>query len=82
MVEPTDLSPDQRRAVIALLQAEQLDPSYFAFVARHLDAADRGWRWCCGSNCDPCVTKLGRVVDAARRELGPTAGLPERTQDA
>lgn len=49
-----------------LLATEQVDASYLSFVQRHLDADDAGWRWCCGSSCDPCVQRLGRVVDAAR----------------
>ncbi len=48
------------------LAEEQVDTSYAAFVLQHLDAADATWRWCCGSNCDPCVQRLGRVVDRAR----------------
>lgn len=68
-------------AIDALLAAERLDPSYRAFVLQHADAPDANWRWCCGSHCDPCVERLGRVVDGARR-LRPAApdsreGLPK-----
>jgi hypothetical protein len=59
------------------LAAERIDPSYLAFVVRHLDAPDGTWRWCCGSNCDPCVERLGRVVDAARKFAGRHAPPPD-----
>ena len=69
-----------------LLASELIDESYLAFVARHVDACDSTWRWCCGSNCDPCVQGLGRVVDEARRLLGvePVCmpGLPKPAQPA
>lgn len=66
-------SPAFAARVRELLAAEGVDPSYLAFVVRHLAAPDAAWRWCCGSNCDPCVERLGRVVDAARRFAGGTA---------
>ena len=56
--------------IVRLLEAEHIDPSYSAFVLRHLDEAGDGWRWCCGSNCDPCVEGLARVVDAVRQRRG------------
>lgn len=73
-----DLSPDARRKVTEALEREGVDPSYASFVARHLDADDASWRWCCGSSCDPCVQALGRAVDRARHDLrlGPP-GLSE-----
>lgn len=58
--------PDLAASVQQWLAEEQVDASYAAFVLQHLDAADATWRWCCGSNCDPCVQRLGRVVDRAR----------------
>lgn len=61
------LRDDQRAAIARLCADEGVDPSYVAFVAQKLDAADASWRWCCGSQCDPCVERLGRVVDRARR---------------
>lgn len=70
-MEPTDLAPAAADAIRALLAAAGIDGSYLAFVARHLDATDDSWRWCCGSRCDPCVRGLAGVVDAAR-----AAGLP------
>lgn len=69
-MEPTSLPAAASAAIADLLAAEQVDASYVAFVARHVDQPDAGWRWCCGSNCDPCVERLGRVVDGARRLLG------------
>ncbi|MCK5942456.1 MAG: hypothetical protein KAI24_10835 [Planctomycetes bacterium] len=65
-----DLSPEARSTITAACAAEGVDESYASFVAQHLDAADDTWRWCCSSNCDPCVSALGRAVDRARRELG------------
>ena len=81
-MEPTDLSAEAKARIAALLSAEGLDASYRAFVARHLTEPDATWRWCCGSSCDPCVTRLGRVVDGARAALaiGPE-GLPEGPRD-
>ena len=69
MLAPDD-EPLRTAAIVRLLEAEHIDPSYHVFVLRHLREADAGWRWCCGSNCDPCVEGLGRVVDAARQLLG------------
>lgn len=73
--EPSEFVPQ----VTALLVGERIDPSYLAFVRRHVAEPDASWRWCCGSNCDPCVERLGRVVDAARRLLGiaPIDGRPQ-----
>jgi len=67
--EPADFET----AVCTMLRAESVDPSYLAFVRRHLHEPDATWRWCCGSNCDPCVERLGRVVDRARMLLDPPA---------
>lgn len=69
-MEPSSLTEAARAAIDELLAAERIDASYLAFVARHVDQPDAGWRWCCGSQCDPCVERLGRVVDGARRALG------------
>jgi len=68
-MDPTTLSAAAETTIRDLLAEANLDPSYRAFVARHLDAPDAGWRWCCGSNCDPCVQRLGHVVDRAREAL-------------
>jgi hypothetical protein len=70
---PADVTAALREA----LAAERLDPSYEAFVLRHVAADDATWRWCCGSNCDPCVQRLGRVVDAARRALCTSGNTPD-----
>ena len=64
-----DLPPDDRRALAEICAKERVDESYASFVAKHLDEADKTWRWCCSSNCDPCVTQLGRAVDRARARL-------------
>ena len=72
-----DLDAGQRRAIADSCAKEGLDDSYTSFVAQHLDAPDANWRWCCGSNCDPCVQQLGRAVDRARQALCMAApGLP------
>lgn len=44
-----------------------IDPSCAQFAMQHIDKPDQDWRWCCGSNCDPCVETLGRLVDLARK---------------
>ncbi|HEX5050712.1 MAG TPA: hypothetical protein VFZ65_02970 [Planctomycetota bacterium] len=79
-MDPSSIDADATARIRALLAAERLDASYLAFVARHATEPDASWRWCCGSHCDPCVERLGRVVDAARRVLGvaPNAspGMP------
>ena len=69
MTGPLD-DPGLHAEIVRLLEQEHVDPSYAAFVLRHLDEPGDGWRWCCGSNCDPCVEELARVVDAVRRRLG------------
>jgi hypothetical protein len=56
-----------RLQIVAWLGEEGVDPSYVAFVVRHATEPDATWRWCCGSNCDPCVQRLGRVVDRVRQ---------------
>lgn len=59
------------------LAAAGVCSSYLAFVVQHLAIPDAAWRWCCGSQCDPCVQRLGLVVDRARAEfcISPP-GLP------
>ncbi len=56
---------------------EDVDQGYLPFVLQHLRRPDDDWRWCCGSNCDPCVDQLGRMVDAARRLLGIAPPRPQ-----
>lgn len=63
------MNQQQREQVEAACRAEGIDDTYTAFVARHLTVPDRGWRWCCGSSCDPCVQALGRAVDRSRQAL-------------
>ena len=69
-----DLDPPARDTLKEICAAEGLDESYASFVARYLDQPDKSWRWCCGSNCDPCVTTLGRAVDRARSALDVRPG--------
>jgi len=73
-MDPAALDPELATRVRAWLAEERVDASYLAFVARHVDADDAGWRWCCNSSCDPCVTRLGRVVDRLRAALAERAG--------
>ncbi|MFN6147123.1 MAG: hypothetical protein ACK5AL_12245 [Planctomycetota bacterium] len=68
-MDPAALLPEQAARIRGWLRTAGVDESYYAFVARHVDADDATWRWCCNSNCDPCVNTLARVVDQARREL-------------
>lgn len=77
-MDPDDLPADAAEWIRGCLQREGVDGAYLAFVARHLTVPDTGWRWCCGSHCDPCVEALGRVVDAARQrlEIGPPSVDP------
>jgi hypothetical protein len=68
-MDPSTLSPAAAATIGQLLADAGVDASYTAFVARHLQVADGTWRWCCGSHCDPCVQRLGQVVDRARQAL-------------
>jgi hypothetical protein len=68
-MEPSALTTTAVARICARLAEAAIDASYVTFVARHVDAADSTWRWCCGSNCDPCVERLGRVVDQTRQDL-------------
>ena len=70
-MDPAALPADATARIAAWLAEEAVDASYVAFVTRYLDADDASWRWCCGSNCDPCVQRLGRVVDRARASFRP-----------
>ena len=63
---------DLERRLADQFQHEGVDAGYLRFVVQHLARPDDDWRWCCGSNCDPCVEQLGRLVDAARALLGIT----------
>ena len=69
MNRPEDDLPALRRQLTPVLLQNDLDLGYMAFVIEHLRKPDASWRWCCGSSCDPCVEKLGRTVDAARKLL-------------
>ena len=74
-MDPAALDADTAAWIRSRLRDEGVDDSYFVFVVRHLVLPDVGWRWCCSSNCDPCVNALGRVVDAARTRLGTGPGV-------
>jgi len=50
-----------------------IDPGCVQFAMQHLDKPDDEWRWCGGSNCDPCVETLGRLVDLGRKLRGHDA---------
>ncbi|MBL8753059.1 MAG: hypothetical protein JNK15_07120 [Planctomycetes bacterium] len=65
--------PDGLAHIAAFLRDENVDASYLQFVLQNVDQPDAAWRWCCGSHCDPCVQRLGRVVDRARQLPRPTA---------
>lgn len=79
-MDPASLPADAKARIADWLTEEAVEASYVAFVARHLDTDDAAWRWCCGSHCDPCVQRLGRVVDRARQAFGAlrnaTPGVP------
>lgn len=65
-----DATSRQLDRAAALLEERGIDRSYAAFVAQHLRDFTDGWRWCCSSNCDPCVQGLAAVVDQVRTEFG------------
>ena len=67
MTTPDD---DLRDRIRGHLDRERIDLSYVQFVLQHLHDRDDAWRYCCGSQCDPCAKQLNRVVDAVRCELG------------
>ncbi|MEY4674002.1 MAG: hypothetical protein RL148_1786 [Planctomycetota bacterium] len=67
---PMEPTPLQLERACALLVERGIDRSYAAFVAQHLRDFTDGWRWCCSSNCDPCVQGLAAVVDQLRAESG------------
>ncbi|MCR9246834.1 MAG: hypothetical protein NXI31_17515 [bacterium] len=48
---------------------EGVDRSYVHFILQHVERPDQQWRNCCHSSCDPCVERLGRLVDRARQIL-------------
>lgn len=62
--------PAEHGAILRALDEEGLDPMYDGVVRRYLQRDDDAWRVCCGSLCDPCVLRLGRVVDRVRELLG------------
>lgn len=81
-MDPAALRPEHVARIRGWLRDAGVDESYYAFVARHVDADDATWRWCCNSNCDPCVNSLARVVDRARGELAlPDDGAPAPRDD-
>ncbi len=76
-MDPFTLDAGTTARIRAWLAAEGVDASYLVFVARHATEPDATWRWCCGSKCDPCVERLGRVVDQTRMALAISpSGIP------
>lgn len=67
VIEP---SPALDRAMKQAMAENMLDEGYRTFVLQYLVREDDTWRRCCDSECDPCVLKLGRVVDRTRELLG------------
>ena len=61
-----EVSPALERAMQQAMSENMLDEGYRAFVLQYLSREDNTWRRCCDSECDPCVLKLGRVVDRTR----------------
>ena len=61
---PDDAALDD--CVARALEAEGMHSGFLRIVRTYvLDRRDQ-WRVCCGSNCDPCMLQLGRVVDRVR----------------
>ena len=56
-------------AIQRALQELHHDASWAGAVRRLFDAEDEQWRNCCGSQCDPCVEDLARVLERARALL-------------
>ena len=56
-------------AIQRALQELHHDASWAGAVRRLFDASDEQWRNCCGSQCDPCVEDLARVLERARALL-------------
>ena len=52
------------------LWENQLDPAYRDMVVDLLDTPADEWPRCCGSDCDPCVVTLSRVVTRVRHLAG------------
>lgn len=82
-MDPAALDAAAIGRIHGALAAAGVCSSYLAFVVRHLALPDATWRSCCGSQCDPCVQRLGLAVDRARQELGicPPV-LPSRGETA
>lgn len=49
------------------LARERVDAGYVLVIRDYLSDPADAWRQCCGSNCDPCILRLGVVVDRLRR---------------
>jgi len=56
-----------------------LEEVYRGYVDAYLAREDQTWRMCCNSDCEPCVLKLGRVVDRVRQLLASDARGASRT---
>ena len=56
-------------AIEQAMRENMLDEVYRGYVDSYLARDDQTWRTCCNSDCEPCVLKLGRVVDRVRQLL-------------
>ncbi|MCY2955595.1 MAG: hypothetical protein NT107_01000 [Planctomycetota bacterium] len=78
-----NVTPDAKELELCILQQlaqHGVDLSYRGFVLQHLRLPDAQWRWCCNSACDPCVERLGAVVDAVRQAFRIAAAGPSSDQ--
>jgi hypothetical protein len=48
--------------VQTLLRDHGVSPEYAQSVLDQVELPKEAWPTCCGSSCDPCVTRLNRVA--------------------
>jgi hypothetical protein len=53
---------DELVIVQNLLSAHGVSPEYAQTVLDQVELPKEAWPTCCGSTCDPCVTRLNRVA--------------------
>jgi hypothetical protein len=70
MTRVVQITPALERALKQAMAENMLEDGYRGFVLQYLARKDDAWRRCCDAGCDPCVLKLGRVVDRTRELLG------------